>query len=611
MKWRQLFAVLSLLLGMGLASIPAANAEIVGEQKASWGLATFGNSRTVANFSALGWGLESMNGNIYVGGNFLDVTNGNQTQRQPYFASFNSSTGAWNSGFRPQVEGPVLAMAKSPDGGLFVAGEMGTWNGTKVGPLVKINPNTGDIWPGWNTLLSGSTNVVREVSLEPDGQLYAVGRFTRANDGAGGRAVSSAIRLNPNTGKIDFSWLPEVQGGSVWGVSKSRTNDTVYLAGWFDSVNGAANQVVGVSASNGSQNTWTGFQMNYRCCDNMYDIEATEFGTVLAVGEQHGAYMYDENQNMRLIKSHVTSYDSRFQNSNTRRGGDYQEIERVGNRLYATCHCWGSHSSSNSTTPIPYSSDLAGVGGDPTGSVNSIIAYDVRNGDRIQSFNPRMSGDIGGFGVTAAPDGCVWVAGGINSVGQPGSQRPGRDLVRLCDEDFGGGNNNDPVPPATCTARAEGANIEVTWPAANGATEYVVYRTVNGNGPFWRGKTSNLSFTDNNRSGAIVYSVKSKIGNRSSATTTCSFEAAAGPQPVANCSATRQNGSIQVTWPAANGAAEYVVYRTVNGNGPFWRGKTSNLSFTDGNRSGTIVYSVASKNGPVKSDPVLCTPQLN
>ncbi len=433
MKWRHFCVAFALFVGLGLTSIPAAEAELVGEQRTSWGLTTKGSSRTVANFSALGWGLESMNNQIFVGGNFLDVTNGNQTERQPYLASFDSSTGNWNSGFRPDVGGPVLALAASPDGGLFVAGEMRTWNGTRVGPLVKVDPQTGDIWPGWNTRLSGSTSVVREVSLEPDGNLYAVGRFTRANNGGNNQPVGSAIRLNPNTGQIDFSWLPQVNGGSVWGVSASRTENTVYLAGWFDSVNGTPNQVVGVSGTNGSQNTWTGFEMNFRCCDNMYDIEATEFGTVLAVGEQHGAYMYDENQNMQLIKSHITSYDSRFQASNSRRGGDYQEIERVGNRLYATCHCWGQHSSSDASTPIPFTNDLADTSGTPTGSANSIIAYDAASGDRIESFNPPMSGTAGGFGVVGAPDGCVWVTGSFNTVGAGNARRPARDLVRLCE----------------------------------------------------------------------------------------------------------------------------------------------------------------------------------
>ncbi|MDH3680518.1 MAG: hypothetical protein OEV40_11275, partial [Acidimicrobiia bacterium] len=151
-----------------LVSTRPSSAELVGVQRTSWGLATSGTSRAVANFDALGWAVEEVGGVVFAGGNFLDVTNGAQTERQPYLAAFAASTGAWLSTFAPDVGGPVLALEAAPDGGLFVGGEMDEWNGQTIGALAKIDPTTGELWPGWNTRAYGGTSVIRDLNLGPD-----------------------------------------------------------------------------------------------------------------------------------------------------------------------------------------------------------------------------------------------------------------------------------------------------------------------------------------------------------------------------------------------------------------------------------------------------------
>jgi hypothetical protein len=266
------------MAALGLARSSPSAAEMDDVQRTSWGLATFGHSRAVAQFSSLGWALEEVNGEVYAGGNFLEVTNGPSTESQPYLASFATSTGAWQSDFRPVVGGPVLALAAGPDGGLFVGGEMDTWNGREVGALVKIDPATGEAWPGWNTRVYGGTSVIRDISLEPDGWLYVVGTFTTASDAGTPGAVANVVRMNPTTGAIDWSWLPQITNGTVWGVSASRTQPTVYLGGWF-SVNGKP--IVGISTTDANTVTWSGFTMNYPCCGHIYDVQATEYGTVM------------------------------------------------------------------------------------------------------------------------------------------------------------------------------------------------------------------------------------------------------------------------------------------------------------------------------------------
>ena len=586
---------------------PPVEAELQAEQQTNWGLETAGPSRTVATFDSLGWAAHEMGPTMFVGGKFLNVTNGDSVGSQPFLAGFSSTTGVWRSEFAPQVGGPVLALEASPDGGLFVGGEMDTWNGQEVGALIKIDPATGEIWPGWNTRLYGGTSVVRNLSLGPDGWLYAVGTFTTASDANNPQTVDSVVRLNPATGAIDWSWLPVTNGGGVWGVSRSQTTDTVYLAGWF-SINGSP--AVGISASDATAVTWDAFEMNFPCCGKMYDVEATEFGTVMFVGEQHGAYMYDEGQNMALMISHATNYDSRYQATTNRRGGDYQRIERVGDRLYATCHCWGSHSSTTGPAIQPLAHNMANVTGTHTGLVNGVLAYDPQTGAHVTSFAPYMSGDLGGWGVAEAADGCLWVTGGFNAIGNPGSQRAARDLVRLCDE-----NQVQPtVPaPASCLATINGDVIAVTWEGVAEAVDYVIYRSVDGGQPSWRGRAVAAPFTDTNRDAQLVYSVAaSDLDNVKSGLTECASDVVVDPpvqvEAPASCTAIPSGNSVAVTWPASPDAIEYIVYRTVDGGPQYWRGRTADLNFADSGRDGVLVYYVSAKNAALeRSDRTECT----
>lgn len=606
---RLLLPIAILAIGTtSLLSTRPSEAAIEDVQRTSWGLETFGQSRSVARFSALGWAVEEVGGTVFAGGNFLDVTNGVRTERQPYLAAFSVNTGRWQEGFTPEVGGPVLALEPAPDGGLFVGGEMDEWNGRTIGALAKIDPVTGTLWPGWNTRLYGGTSVVRDLSLGPDGWLYAAGTFTTASDSGNPRTVNSVVRLDPSSGDIDWSWLPETEGGGLWGVSASYTQPTVYLAGWGNVM--AGEQVVGVDSTNANQLTWTGFSMNYSCCSLMYDIQATPFGTVFAVGEQHGAYLYDEADNMKQIIGHVTSYDSRYQNSRTRRGGDYQDIELIGDRLFATCHCWGSHSTGDGFTPA-YNSNLARVSGVHTGLVSGVIAYDARTGVRDQSFNPYLAGDVGGWGVLEASDGCLWIAGGFNAVGPPGSQAPGRDLARLCDENFTPAGDVD--PPGSCLATFTGDAVAVTWDQVVGVADYVVYRSINGGNQSWRGRTTAASFTDTNRDAALVYYVAARDDAQvRTESTECTSEIDDAPvqpfDPPTNCVATIGGAVVAVAWDPGAGAVEYIVYRSVDGGNQYWRGRTAGTTFVDTDRAGSLTYYVLAKSAELeRSERTECT----
>ncbi len=565
---------------------------------------------------------------MLVGGKFQDVTNGGQTINQPWIAAFDAGTGQFLPWWRPQSGGAVLALETVGDGGVYVGGEMGTWNGVQRGALMKIDPETGDAWPGFDTRVYGGSSVVRDIRLEPDGWLYVVGNFTTASDGGNPQAVGGAIRMNPTTGAIDWNWLPDANDGAVWGVSVSKTNNEVYLAGWFRDVDGVSNTdgFAAVSNTTGAvlrgrstipYNTCVGCSNFYR----LYDVVATTQGQIWVGGEQHALFILDESD-LSMDLMHFTGCDLDQQADCNRRGGEYQEIEQVGNRIYAAGHFWGSHLTDDET--IFFDSQFPD--GDKTGSVSAVAAYNVNTGERIQSFNPYMSGNAGGFGMAVASDGCLWLTGGISQVGPIGNQDPARDLVRVCDT---GGAGPDPQPnpsppaPVSCTTSANGTEITVNWTVPAFATDVVIRRSVNSGNTAWRGRVSapGAQFVENGVDNAVnEYFVQAKYQtNVLSALTPCQPPIDLTDAPVddvaapATCAATNDGVNATISWAASAGADDYRVYRSIDGGTFFWRGRVTTLSLDDTLRpTGSHQYRVQARGeSGVWSDFTNCSPALD
>ena len=154
-----------------------------------------------------------------------------------------------------------------------------------------------------------------------------------------------------------------------------------------------------------------------------------------------------------------------------------------------------------------------------------------------------------------------------------------------------------PTTPANVTlgsAKVSGSTIVVTWQAANGAAQYRVYRKDAAN-PKWKGiaNASGTSWTDKTAKAGVTYTYTvrgiSANGTLSPGfdTTGVSATIPAAPTPTTPANVTlgsaKVSGStIVVTWQAANGAAEYRVYRKDAAN-PKWKGiaNVTGTSWTD------------------------------
>ncbi|MFW2380989.1 MAG: hypothetical protein ACN4GZ_04450 [Acidimicrobiales bacterium] len=401
-------AVLFLVsLGFLLVVAGPARAEYNSDSQSEWGVQTKGNSDTIGQWAALAWEVDQVDGTIFIGGNFLEVTDGSQVESQPYFAAFDAETGAFQPWFRPDVGSAVFAIQPTADGGLLVGGEIDSWNGELIGSLVKIDPATGELWPGWQTRVFGGNSVVRDLKLEADGWVYAVGAFAQANEGAGVFAAGGAIRFDPITGDIDETWLPSVdEGGEAWGVSRSKTQAVTYVAGFFTSVEGTADtggfvglDDTGAVSQDRSIVPFNACTNQWPYCVQMYDVEATEAGHIWVGGVEHALYAIDEATG-DLIQHHYTACNPEFNEcyGNPWWGGEFQEIERVGDRIYATCHCWTdlySYDQVIQHTQPPAEATRT--------TIKSIAAFDVTTTNHVTSFAPQQTGDSGRFGIHENP----------------------------------------------------------------------------------------------------------------------------------------------------------------------------------------------------------------
>jgi len=512
--------------GMLLAS--PASAEITSTPQNSWGVADLDGSSTT-NWNSYVWAIEQVGNTIYVGGKFESVRGNGTNYSQPYLAAFHADTGQWISWWKPVLNGSVYALEASADGSkLYVGGEFTSVNGQNINAFAALNPATGNLIPGYNTRVSGGgPAVVRNFDLHA-GRLYIVGSFnTIASDGAQQQAWNAA-RISDSSGAVD-NWRPVVERGGVWGVSASRTTSKVYLSGLFYEVNNNADAGFAVVNSSNGADASNGWELeNNNCnndtaggsCETYHDVAATSSGLIFVGGLEHGLYVLNESD-LSLRWFHYTADP----NANWY-GGDFQDIEVVGDRVYASCHCWGYHWQDDALHPHR----------SPVGTrtnIRTVAAYSASGGQRITSFSPVMNGIAGAWAIHGhSTDGCLWVGGQMTRAGTTGVNH----LVRLCDNGTPGPaagpqltapNNNAPKKVLSCWATKQGDDIRITWTRAgnDNAEKFAIFRSRNGGQWYWagvsNGVTTNWTNANVTNPGTYEYRVVTRAGNQSSAAHVC------------------------------------------------------------------------------------------
>ena len=164
-----------------------------------------------------------------------------------------------------------------------------------------------------------------------------------------------------------------------------------------------------------------------------------------------------------------------------------------------------------------------------------------------------------------------------------------------------------PATPANVTligAAGDSSGITVTWNAADGAAQYRVYRKDAAN-PKWKGiaNVTGTSWTDKTAVAGVKYTytvrgigADGKTLSPGFDTTGVSATVPGAPTPTTPANVTlgsaKVSGStIVVTWQAANGAAQYRVYRKDAAN-PKWKGiaNVTGTSWTDKTAQAGVKY---------------------
>lgn len=462
-----------LLALLVLVAVPTpASAELSSTPTTSWGVSGLATGTRADTIKSQVWAIEQIGNRLYVGGRFTHVTNGATTISRPYLAAFNATTGEYLSEFNPQLNNAVFALEAAPDGSkLFVGGSFNRVEGSYTSALVALDPVDGslDSWSG----RVGGYSLVRNLDLVGD-NLYASGSFSKVKSSAGTNQAWRVGRWDWRTGIHDSSWLPVVTGGSVWGIAASENADRVYLAGYFTEVNGAPSPggFKAIKASNAQNATGVqDFKINTANVSRQYAYDVvTVNGLVFVGGSEHYVQVLNESD-LSLRKFHISRPGR----------GDYQDLEVVGDRVYA-----GSHSgqethieSANGVlwwgTPPAGQSDAPVTGSGPN---SWVTAFSANTGEHQGSFVPNInSTGPGVWAIHGTSNGCVWFGGNI--VRAAGVTQ--HNMTRLCDG--GGGTDTErPSTPGRPIVGTIGANsVQLSWNASTDNVGVAGYRIFDNN----------------------------------------------------------------------------------------------------------------------------------
>ncbi len=420
------------------ANFDITNLNLVPEK--GWGVADQTPAETqTPSLDVLVWDFAQIGNRMFVGGAFLNVKESKNATpiSQPYVAAFDVTTGDWISTWRPSLDRAVYSL-ESFNGMLIVGGEFTTVNGAPREALVALDPITGATVNSFAGRMerpwSDKRAMVRDLQVDGS-RLYAVGNFSHANGANGVRTRAyKAIRFNDANGAVDLNWKPELTGSGVWGVDIDRARSEVHFAGYFSATNGEANSGYFHTVNDTNGVTKPGkidIPRNFPQAQPEFFDVVTGDNTVWAVGEQHVVQTLNANDHT-MIAYNSTGYTSNtFEYSGGFAGGAYQAGERIGDWVFAGCHC--TYSERNGV--LSHHSSVTGKRTDH----RLVMAYDARTGELYEPFKPDFYSPRDGTWAIEADTthGCLWVGGDFHVGGvESGQNRWLGGFGRFCPNGF-------------------------------------------------------------------------------------------------------------------------------------------------------------------------------
>ncbi|HLT10206.1 MAG TPA: hypothetical protein VK028_05295 [Micromonosporaceae bacterium] len=235
---------------------------------------------------------------VYVGGSFTAVRQAGSSTwtTRRYLFAYDVTTGAIQTGFAPDLDNTVNALAVSPTGKLIVGGAFRNVNGEARRNLVALEPTSGATVANW--VGRGDGGIVRRAVVVGN-HLYIGGAFHWVN----GTQHSLLARLNASTGAIDPTFQIDASGPRkpnghelVWGMAVSPDGNTLVATGNFTNVNGLPrNQVVLVEnlLTNPQVANWQTNRFVHGCYDWSFeyyakDVDFSDDGSYFVIAADGG-----------------------------------------------------------------------------------------------------------------------------------------------------------------------------------------------------------------------------------------------------------------------------------------------------------------------------------
>ena len=418
---------------------------------------------------------------IFAGGTFHTMTGhgASSALNQPYVFSFDQSSGAVNTSFRPRLDGEVHAVAAGPTAGtVYVAGAFRTVDGVTSKGLALVSTSTGAMVSGFKMPpVNGMVNDLRLIGS----RVLIVGSFTTV----GGVTHDGVATLKATTGALDPYVNVQLTGhhnyngtgssGSVGGraVDVSPDQSQAVIVGNFKMADGVVHdQIVrlNLASSAATVNTnWNTAGYSARCKASTIDSYTTDvdfapdgsYFVVTANGYKGG----NNTDGTAPLCDSVARWTTSTTGTDVlpvwvdHTGGDsLWSVVATGSAIYAGGHQrWMNN---------PQGSNNAGPGGVPR---PGIVAVDPVSGLPF-SWNPgRNPRGAGAYALLATSTG-LYVGSDTDYIGNRKYLRP-----KLAYFPVAGGE----VVPSASTDSLPG-NLYAAGPTKTGSPSSLVYRSVNG-----------------------------------------------------------------------------------------------------------------------------------
>jgi len=514
--WASATAIVLLLI-----AIPAL-AEISSRGEETWGVYNQATGTQMDAINNLVWSMEQVGDRMYVGGKFLEARpNANGTPvAQPFLAAFDVNSGDFIDSFRPNLEGPVHSLQASPDGSrLYVGGEFASINGdTNARGLAALDPATGAVDTSFRarmTNASGARPVVKSLTISGD-HLYLGGRFDTIVSQGVRHTSQKLARVSLSDGTPDTSLSIEATGGMVWGVAVAPSHSKIFLAGYHDTVNGDTR---GADFSVIDANTGELLAEESDTGGNSAN-SARWYGQAVVTAGDYVFWGGSEH----IVRVHRISDSSLVREHSTDRGGDYQVLEVVGDRVYGGCHCYTNHLADfNYWLNRGWATDPNGPQPSRVDPIRYVAAYSTLTGEYIPTFQLDASAEKSGvWAIHGDTNGCLWVGGDLTRITSVrGVDRAAGGFAQFCEGD-GGDTRAPDTPPNLVQTRSETTKIVLRWDAAAdnlGTDHYEIWRSGELIGTRDHGFSAQYWFTDQGLEEATQYGYEvvavDAAGNRS------------------------------------------------------------------------------------------------